>query len=137
MKRKALKNIPKPDEEKLALFYEKTPDPQKKSTVVKPAPVDTKPTVEKMSTVVNEDFLIEKLRPLTTFSQLFVYLSLYKSALSYGQETTNWVGYGNLSKDLQISTKTVQRAIEKLIDMNLKKPVYNFKSNFFLILFFL
>ena len=61
MKRKALKNIPKPDEEKLALFYGKKPTPAETpkrepemSTVDKMTTVVKKTTVDKMSTVVNE-----------------------------------------------------------------------------------
>ncbi|MFH1309514.1 MAG: helix-turn-helix domain-containing protein [Candidatus Omnitrophota bacterium] len=128
MKRKALKNIPKPDEEKLAIFYATPPKPVETpkrelemSTVDKMPTVDKKTTVVKMSTVVNEDLLRDKLKLLITSSQLSVYLSLYKRSSASGKNATNWVGYGELAKEIGISLKTVQRAIDKLISARLIK----------------
>ena len=130
MKRKALKNIPKPDEEKLALFYGKqtqAPEAPKKelkmSTVDKLTTVVKKTTVDKMSTVVNEDLLRDKLKLFITPGHQSVYLSLYKLASMTGKDTTGWIGYGEIAKEVGISLKTVQRAIDKLISVNLIKRV--------------
>jgi len=124
MKRKALKNIPKPDEEKLAIFYGKKTEPLESpkkepemSSVVK------KTTVDKMSTVVNEDLLRDKLKLLITQSQQSVYLNLYKQASMAGKDITSWIGYGELAKKAGISLKTVQRAIDKLISIRLIKRI--------------
>ncbi len=124
MKRKALKNIPKPDEEKLAIFYGKKPEssetPKKEfemTTVDKMTPVD------RVSTVVNEGLLRAKLRLFITPSQQFVYLNLYKRSFVSGKDTTDWVGYGELAKESGISLKTVQRAIDKLINVRLIKRI--------------
>jgi len=135
--RKALKNIPKPDEEKLAIFYGNAPEPPKReakmstvdkmATVDKKTAVDKKPTVVKkttavkMSTVVNEGLLRDKVKLLITASQQSVYLSLYKRFSATGKNSTAWVGYGELAKEVGISLKTVQRAIEKLINARLIK----------------
>lgn len=130
MKKKALKNIPKPDEDKLAIFYgqaeeKKAENPQQMSTVDKVTTVDKMPTenktstVDKMSTVVNEETLRVNLRSLITHSQQLIYLALYKRAYKQGQDVTNWTGYNELSKELQVSLKTVQRAIERLIEVKL------------------
>jgi len=130
MKRKALKNIPKPDEEKLALFYGKNVESSKPpkrepemATVDKKTTVVKKTTVDRMSTVVNEDLLRDKLKLLITPCQLSVYLSLYKRSSMSGKDTTNWIGYGELAKEAGISLKTVQRAIDKLISVSLVKRV--------------
>jgi len=130
MKRKALKNIPKPDEDKLAIFYGKKTEisetPKRKpemSTVDKTATVVKKTTVDKMSTVVNEDLLRDKLKLLITPGQQSVYLSLYKRSSVSGKDTTGWVGYGELAKETGISLKTVQRAIDKLISVRLIKRI--------------
>lgn len=130
MKRKALKNIPKPDEEKLALFYSKKPESsetQKKepemSTVDKLTTVVKKTTVDKMSTVVSENSLRDKLKLLITPGQQSAYLSLYKRASVSGKDTTDWIGYGELAKEAGISLKTVQRAVDKLIDVRLIKRI--------------
>jgi len=127
MKRKALKNIPKPDEEKLALFYGKKIETPKKepemSTVDRMTTVVKKTTVDKMSTVVNEDLLRDKLKLLITPGQQSVYLSLYKRASVSGKDTTDWIGYGELAKEVGISLKTVQRAIDKLIEVRLIKRI--------------
>ncbi|MFH1798234.1 MAG: helix-turn-helix domain-containing protein [Candidatus Omnitrophota bacterium] len=130
MKRKVLKNVPKPDEEKLAIFYgkktESTETPKREpemSTADKLTTVDKKTTVDKMSTVVNEDLLRDKLKLLITPSQQSVYLSLYKRASGSGKDTTEWIGYGELAKESGISLKTVQRAIDKLINASLIKRV--------------
>ena len=58
MKRKALRNIPKPDEEKLAIFYGKKTEPSEtpKREPEKMSTVDKMTTVDRMSTVVNEYF---------------------------------------------------------------------------------
>ena len=126
MKRKALKNIPKPDEEKLALFYGKqtqAPEAPKKelkmSTVDKLTTVVKKTTVDKMFTVVNEDLLRDKLKLFITPGQQSVYLSLYKRSSLSGKDTTGWIGYGEIAKEVGISLKTVQRAIDKLISARL------------------
>ena len=130
MKRKALKNIPKPDEEKLALFYGKqtqAPEAPKKelkmSTVDKLTTVVKKTTVDKMSTVGNEDLLRDKLKLFITPGQQSVYLSLYKRSSMSGKDTTGWIGYGEIAEEVGISLKTVQRAIDKLISVNLIKRV--------------
>ena len=130
MKRKALKNIPKPDEEKLAIFYGKKTAPAETpkrepemSTVDKMSTVVKKTTVDKMSTVVNEDLLRDKLKLLITPGQQAVYLSLYKRASGSGKDTTEWIGYGELAKESGISLKTVQRAIDKLISASLIKRI--------------
>lgn len=124
MKKKALKNIPKPDEDKLAIFYgqaeeKKAESPQQMSTVVKMPTENKTSTVDKMSTVVDEETLRISLRSLITHSQQLIYLALYKRACKQGQEVTNWTGYNELSKELQVSLKTVQRAIERLIEVKL------------------
>jgi DNA-binding MarR family transcriptional regulator len=130
MKRKALKNIPKPDEEKLAIFYGKKTAPAETakrepemSTVDKMTTVVKKTTVDKMSTVVNEDLLRDKLKMLITPGQQAVYLSLYKRACGSGKDTTDWIGYGALAKESGISLKTVQRAVDRLISASLIKRV--------------
>ncbi|MFH1621495.1 MAG: helix-turn-helix domain-containing protein [Candidatus Omnitrophota bacterium] len=130
MKRKALKNIPKPDEEKLAIFYgkktESSETPKREpemSTVDKMTTVVKKTTVDRMSTVVNEDLLRDKLKLLITPSQQAIYLSLYKRSSVSGKDTTGWIGYGELAKESGISLKTVQRAIDKLINARLIKRV--------------
>jgi predicted transcriptional regulator len=118
MKQKALKNIPKPDQNKLAMFYG-----QNKQEEEKKAPemstVDNMATVDRMTTVANEEGLKKALKPITTNSQQQVYLELYKKALESGQDTTGWIGYRTLVKDLEISLKTAQRAIERLIELKL------------------
>ena len=140
MLRKALKNIPKPDEEKLAIFYGNAPEPafptkrepemstvdkmatvDKKTSVDRKTTVDKKTAVDKMSTVVNADLLRDKVKLLITASQQSIYLSLYKRFSTTGKNVTNWVGYGELAKEVGISPKTVQRAIEKLINARLIK----------------
>ena len=130
MKRKALKNIPKPDEDKLAIFYGKKTEisemPKRKSemsAVDKLTTVVKKTTVDKMSTVVNGDLLRDKLKLLITPGQQSVYLSLYKRSSIPGKDTTDWIGYGEIAKEVGISLKTVQRAIDKLISVNLIKRV--------------
>ena len=130
MKRKALRNIPKPDEEKLAIFYgrkaESSEAPKREpemSTVDKMTTVVKKTTVDKMSTVVNEDLLRDKLKLLITPGQQAVYLSLYKRASGSGKDTTDWIGYGELAKESGISLKTVQRAVDRLISVSLVKRV--------------
>ena len=130
MKRKALKNIPKPDEEKLAIFYGKKTAPAETpkrepemSTVDKMSTVVKKTTVDKMSTVVNEDLLRDKLKLLITPSQQSIYLNLYKRSSVSGKDTTDWIGYGELAKESGISLKTVQRAIDKLINTHLIKRI--------------
>lgn len=124
MKRKALKNIPKPDEEKLALFYgKKTAPAETPKREPKMSTVDKMTTVVKMSTVVNEDLLKDKLKLLITPGQQAVYLSLYKQASGSGKDTTDWIGYGELSKEAGISLKTVQRAVDKLISVSLLKRI--------------
>ena len=112
MKRKALKNIPKPDEEKLALFYGK-----------KAVPAETAKREPEMSTVVNENLLRDKLKLLITPGQQAVYLSLYKRAPGSGKDTTDWIGYGELAKETGISLKTVQRAVDRLINASLIKRI--------------
>lgn len=69
MKRKALKNIPKPDEEKLAIFYGKKTAPAETpkrepemSTVDKMSTVVKKTTVDKMSTVGQEPYALTALQ---------------------------------------------------------------------------
>jgi len=130
MKRKALKNIPKPDEDKLAIFYGKKTEisetPKRKSemsAVDKLTTVVKKTTVDKMSTVVNGDLLRDKLKLLITPGQQSVYLSLYKRSSIPSKDTTGWIGYGEIAKEAGISLKTVQRAIDKLISVNLIKRV--------------
>ncbi len=124
MKRKALKNIPKPDEEKLALFYgKKTASAETPKREPEMSTVDKMTTVDKMSTVVNEDLLRDKLKLLITPGQQAVYLSLYKRASGSGKNTTDWIGYGELAKESGISLKTVQRAVDRLISANLVKRV--------------
>ena len=130
MKRKALKNIPKPDEEKLAIFYGKKPElletPKREPempTVDIMTTVAKKTTVDKMSTVVNEDLLRNNLKLLITLSQQSIYLSLYKRAPATDKNTTGWVGYSELAKETGISLKTVQRAIDKLISIRLIKRI--------------
>ena len=124
MKRKALRNIPKPDEEKLAIFYGKKTEP---SETPKREPemttVDKKTTVDRMSTVVNGDLLRDKLKLFITPSQQAIYLSLYKRSSVSGKDTTDWIGYGELAKESGISLKTVQRAIDKLINARLIKRI--------------
>jgi len=120
MKRKVLKNVPKPDEEKLAIFYGNPPKPlETPKREREMSTVDKMPTVDKMSTVVNEDLLRDKLKLLITSSQQSVYLSLYKRSSTSDKDATNWVGYGELAKEIGISLKTVQRAIDKLISARL------------------
>ena len=120
MKRKALKNIPKPDEKKLAIFYgensESSETPKKEPEM---STVARMPTVDKMSTVVNENLLRETLKSLITPSQQSVYLSLYKRSSGAGKNATDCIGYGVLAKETGISLKTVQRAIDKLINVRL------------------
>ena len=130
MKRKALKNIPKPDAEKLAIFYGKktesfeTPKREPEMpTVDNMTTVVKKTTVDKMSTVVNEDLLRNKLKLLITLSHQSIYLSLYKRASSANKDITGWVGYNELAKETGISLKTVQRAIDKLISIRLIKRI--------------
>lgn len=130
MKRKALKNIPRPDEEKLAIFYGKKAAPAEipkrkpeMSTVDKMTTVVKMTMVDKMSTVVNEDLLRDKLKLLITPGQQAVYLSLYKRASGSGKDTTDWIGYGELSKEAGISLKTVQRAVDRLISVRLLKRI--------------
>jgi len=138
--RKALKNIPKPDEEKLAIFYGNAPEPaippkrepemstvdkmsavDKKTAVDRKTTVDKKTTVVEMSTVVNADLLRDKVKLLITTNQQSVYLSLYKRASAIGKNVTHWVGYNELAKEIGISQKTVQRSIDKLINTRLIK----------------
>lgn len=124
MKRKALKNIPKPDEEKLALFYGKKTDSLEESRrEPEMSTVDKLTTVDRMSTVINEDLLRDKLKSLITLSQQSIYLNLYKQSFVCGKDTTDWIGYGELAKKFGISLKTVQRAIEKLINIHLIKRI--------------
>jgi len=124
MKRKALKNIPKPDEDKLAIFYgKKTAPTERPKREPEMSTVDKKTTVDKMSTVVNEDLLRGKLKQLITPGQQAVYLSLYKRSSGSGKDTTDWIGYGELAKETGISLKTVQRAIDKLISIRLIKRI--------------
>ncbi len=124
MKRKALKNIPKPDEEKLALFYgKKTAPAETPKREPEMSTVDKLTTVDKMSTVVNEDLLRDKLKLLITPGQQVVYLSLYKRASGSGKDTTDWIGYGELAKESGISLKTVQRAVDRLISVSLIKRI--------------
>lgn len=130
MKRKALKNIPKPDEEKLAIFYGKKTEslePPKRepemSAVDKMTTVVKKTTVDKMSTVASVDLLRDKLKLLITPSQQAIYLNLYKRSSVLGKDTTDWIGYGELAKESGISLKTVQRAIDKLINAHLIKRI--------------
>lgn len=118
MKRKVLKNIPKPDEEKLAIFYGKKATPAET-----PKREPEMSTVDKMSTVVNENLLRDKLKLLITPGQQAVYLSLYKRASGFGKDTTDWIGYGELAKESGISLKTVQRAVDKLISVHLIKRI--------------
>ncbi|MCK5491928.1 MAG: hypothetical protein KAJ14_02320 [Candidatus Omnitrophica bacterium] len=56
-------------------------------------------TVDKMSTVANEDLLRDKLKLLITPGQQSVYLSLYKLA---SKDTTDWIGYGTLQVDFRL-----------------------------------
>lgn len=122
MKQKVLKNIPKPDENKLAMFYgQNRPEGQKQKQEM--SIVDNLTTVDKMTTVVKEEALRTALKQTITNSQQQVYISLYKKASERGQDTTEWIGYGTLAKDLQISLKTVQRAIERLIAAKLIERV--------------
>lgn len=124
MKRKVLKNIPKPDEEKLAIFYGKKVELSEDfKREPKMSTVDKKTTVDKMSTVANESLLKDKLKSLITPSQQSIYISLYKRSSLCDKNTTDWIGYGRLAKELRISLKTVQRAIDKLIDIHLIKRV--------------
>lgn len=124
MKRKALKNIPKPDEEKLAIFYGKKTEslePPKREPEM--STVDKMTTVDKMSTVASVDLLRDKLKLLITPSQQTIYLNLYKRSSVLGKDTTDWIGYGELAKESGISLKTVQRAIDKLINAHLIKRI--------------
>ncbi len=124
MKKKVLKNIPRPDEEKLALFYgRKTESLEKPKGKPEMTTVVKKTTVDKVSTVVNEDLLRDKLKLLITPGQQSVYLSLYKRSSISGKDTTGWIGYGELAKETGISLKTVQRAIDKLISVCLVKRI--------------
>jgi len=135
MKRKVLKNIPKPDEEKLAIFYGKEGESAKKqpemSTVDKKmsivdkevSTVDIISTMNKISIVLTEDMLRNKLKSLITHSQQSVYISLYEKSHKFGRMTTDWVGYSELAKALGLSLKTVQRAVDKLITAGLIKRV--------------
>jgi len=124
MKRKVLKNIPKPDEEKLAIFYgKKTAPAEMPKREPEMSTVGKMTTVDKMSTVVNEDLLRDKLKLLITPGQQAVYLSLYKRASGSGKDTTDWIGYGELSKEAGISLKTVQRAVDRLISVSLLKRI--------------
>lgn len=130
MKNKALKNIPKPDEEKLALFYgrkteslEELKGKSELSTVDNMSTVDKMTTVDKMSTVVNEGLLKDILKSLVTPSQQAIYLNLYTLSFTHGRDTSDWIGYGGLAKELGISLKTVQRAVAKLIHIHLIKRI--------------
>ncbi len=138
MDRKALKNVPKPDEEKLALFYGREAEMSTVDTVstvdimstVDNKGLSTMPeepqkkggneistmeqmtTVDKMSTVVNGGLRI-------TASQQSIYQNLYNRSFVLGKDTTSWVGYTELAKETELSLKTVQRAINKLINLQL------------------
>ncbi len=118
MKNKVLKNIPKPDADKLAIFYGRE---NKMSTVDEVSTVDQKTTVDKMSTVdkkataTNETIINDKLKMSLTHSQQAVYTSLYNRSYTRNQDITDWVGYNELAKELNISSKTVQRSVDKLV----------------------
>jgi len=129
--RKALRNIPKPDEDKLAIFYgrdkkkkaeEHKKEPEK-ATVAKMSTVDKKTTADKLPTVVNEDLLRDKLRSILSPAQQLIYMNLFKRSIALGQDVTGWVGYGELSNETKASLKTVQRAIGVITKRNLVKKV--------------
>lgn len=118
MRKSALKKIPKPDKDKMAIFY------GAKSS-------DNPPSKEIVSTVVestvdkefqNKDFSIKAmLKVLATHSQQLTYVSLYKRSLEHGHDSTDWIGYRELARENNLSVRTIQRAIEGLISKSLIK----------------
>ena len=130
---KVLKNIPKPNADKLALFYGQSPQAgkvstvdkkstvDKLSTVDKPATVDKKSTGDKMST---DDKLstVDSRRQTKTIrisgNPKIVFDSLSRRAQGSRKET-DLIGYSELAKELDISSRTIQRAVEKLINTGL------------------
>ena len=125
--RKALKNIPKPDENKLAIFYgqneKRTPQKEVVATVATKTTVDTVATVDMLSTVANRAILKIELNALLTPGQQAVYLSLLRQSHEVGQKVTDWIGYRTLAAESKVSLKTVQRAIEMIAKMDLIKKV--------------
>jgi len=112
MRKKALKKIPKPDQDKMAIFYGAGPSQED-------PPIEKKPSTIDMATVdntsQNTDFSIKTiLKILNTHSQQLVYVSLYKRSHEQNQEITNWTGYRELARENNLSIRTVQRAIDGL-----------------------
>lgn len=80
-------------------------------------------TVDRMTTVVNEKQLINSIKSLLIPNHQSVYLSLYRRTYFSGCDTTDWVGYNDLIKETKLSRKTIQRAIEKTIQIGLIKRI--------------
>ncbi len=140
--RKALKNVPQPDKDKLAIFYGKPEVPTTKSdqsptvatvdnlstttetpTVDKSATVESLPTDPKMTTVDNSEPVRNKIKTLLTPSQQVVYMTLFNRSHSLNRELTDWIGYSELSNEVNVSYKTIQRLIKNIADMGLIKKV--------------
>jgi predicted transcriptional regulator len=128
---KALKNIPKMDAEKLAIFYGQTKatkeEKQKpaQSTEVKKSTVEKMSTVDKKTTLDKVEVIREQLRPLLTFAQEAVYIELFKRSQG---KVTDWVGYQEIARETKVSTKTVKRSIDEMANKGLIKKV-DFSNN--------
>lgn len=122
--KKALKNIPKPDDEKLAIFYGATKEQKEEkpaqSTEVKKSTVEKMSTVDKKTTLDKVEAIREQLRPLLTFAQEAVYVELFKRSQD---KVTDWVGYQEIARETNVSTKTVKRSIDEMANKGLIKKV--------------
>lgn len=126
--RKALKNIPKPDKDKLALFYgqeDKKPEEPLRTSAQEPdvATADRMSTVDKAATVDNEKLLKDAIKPLLSHGQQSVYMELVNRSRAIGQDVTGWIGYRKMAKETFLSIRTVQRAIEKLLQKRLLERI--------------
>lgn len=114
------------DAEKLAIFYEptKTTKEEKQkpaqSTEVKKSTVEKMSTVDKSTTIDKVESIREQLRPLLTFAQEAVYVELFKRSQG---KVTDWIGYQEIARETNVSTKTVKRSIDEMANKGLIKKV--------------
>lgn len=107
----------------LNAFFPKTKSEESKKAIAKKLTVDKKSTVVKMTTVVDEDAILQKIGSILTPTPQLVYLRLYRLTFNRDRTITDWLGYGHIARQCNISHRTAQRAIETLITKGLIERV--------------
>lgn len=103
----------------LNAYFPKTKLSKGKQPIAKKSTVDKKPAVAKMTMVVDEDTILQKIGAFLTSTPQLVYLRLYRLTSNQGRTITDWLGYTEIARQCNISHRTTQRAIEVLLNKGL------------------